>query len=251
MFTVPADAYDRFMGRYAAPLAPQFADFAEVAAGQRALDVGCGPGALTGVLVERVGAKAVSAIDPSQPFVEAAASRFPAVDVRLAPAEALPFADASFDAALAQLVVHFMADPAQGVGEMARVTRRGGLVAACVWDHGGGRGPLSTFWAAVLTLDPGARNESDLTGSRQGQLTGLFHDAGLAGVEETDIAVAVEHGSFDGWWEPFTLGVGPAGAYLLAQSAERQTEIRELCRGAYPDGAGIRTAYVWAAKGRR
>jgi len=215
------------------------------------LDVGCGPGALTGVLVERVGVESVAAIDPSQPFVEAAANRYAAVDVRLAPAEALPFPDASFDAALAQLVVHFMADPAQGVGEMARVTRPGGLVAACVWDHGGGRGPLSTFWEAVRTLDPAARNESDLTGSRQGQLTHLWKSTGLADVEETEIAVTVEHDGFDDWWEPFTLGVGPAGGYLLAQSDERQTEIRELCRAAYPDGAGIRTAYVWAAKGRR
>src|SRR6185437_6338669 len=101
-------------------------------------DVGCGPGALTGELVRRVGADAVAAVDPSPGFVEAARQRHPGVDVRRAEAERLPFEDGSFDAALAQLVVHFMTDPATGIGEMRRVTRRGGVVAACVWDHAGG-----------------------------------------------------------------------------------------------------------------
>jgi SAM-dependent methyltransferase len=250
MFVVPADAYDRFMGRYATPLAPQFADVAGVRQGRRVLDVGCGPGALTAVLVELVGADAVAAVDPSPPFVEAAAARFPTVDVRQATAEALPFDDASFDAALAQLVVHFMADPSQGVSEMARVTRPGGVVAACVWDHGGGRGPLSAFWEAVRAIDAGATNESGLPGSRRGQLEQLLAGAGLTAVEETELTVTIEHRSFEDWWEPFTLGVGPGSAYLLKQPEERQIEIRERCRAAYPDGPGIRTAVAWAARGR-
>src|SRR5688572_14261320 len=123
-FSVPAASYDRFMGRYSVLLAPQLADLAGVAAGQRALDVGCGPGALTGELVRRLGEDAVSAVDPSEPFVAAARERYPGVSVQLAPAEALPFPDDSFDTSLAQLVVHFMTDPVAGLGEMARVTRR-------------------------------------------------------------------------------------------------------------------------------
>ena len=150
-FAVPADAYDRFMGRYSTRLAPLFADFAGVQGGQRALDVGCGPGALTGVLVDRLGAEAVTAVDPSESFVAAVRDRYPDVDVGRAPAEDLPFGDEEFDLALAQLVVHFMADPVAGLREMARV---GGSVTACVWDHGSaGKGPLSVFWEAVHETD--------------------------------------------------------------------------------------------------
>src|SRR4051794_25572047 len=134
-FLVAADSYDRFMGRYSRLLSPQLCDLAGVVAGQRVLDVGCGPGALTTELVARVGPAAVSAVDPSEPFVAAARERHPDVDVQLAAAEQLPFPDASFDASLAQLVVQFMADPAAGIAEMRRVTREGGVVAACVWDH--------------------------------------------------------------------------------------------------------------------
>src|SRR3970040_1351604 len=107
-FTVAADAYDRFMGRYSMPLAPQLAEFARVVAGQVVLDVGCGPGALTGELVRRLGPTAVSAVDPSEPFVAAAKERYPGVSVQRAEAEQLPFADQTFDAALAPLVVHFI-----------------------------------------------------------------------------------------------------------------------------------------------
>jgi ubiquinone/menaquinone biosynthesis C-methylase UbiE len=130
MFTVAAEAYDRFMGRYSVPLAPGFCEFSQIAAGQRVLDVGCGPGALTAELVGRLGPAGVSAVDPSEPFVEAARERHPGVDVRRATAEQLPFADDGFDAALAQLVVHFMTSPLEGLGEMARVTRPGGVIAA-------------------------------------------------------------------------------------------------------------------------
>src|SRR6266545_5759294 len=134
-FTVDADAYDRFMGRYSALLAPQLADLAAVSAGQRVLDVGSGPGALTAELVRRLGPAAVSAVDPSETFVAATRQRYPGVSVQRASAEQLPFPHGEFDAALAQLVVHFMADPLAGLAEMARVTREGGVVAACVWDH--------------------------------------------------------------------------------------------------------------------
>lgn len=142
-FAVAADAYDRFMGRYSMPLAPPFADFAGVVAARRVLDVGCGPGALTTELVRRLGPAAVTAVDPSEPFVEAARERYPEVRVEHAPAEQLPFEDDAFDAALAQLVVHFMSDPVAGLREMKRVTRADGVVSACVWDLvRGGRGPF-------------------------------------------------------------------------------------------------------------
>lgn len=250
MFSVSAEAYDRFMGRYSVLLAPQLADFAEVAPGQRVLDVGCGPGALTAELVRRLGPLDVSAVDPSETFVAAAHERHPGVDVRRASAEQLPFPADEFDASLAQLVVHFMVDPIKGLGEMVRVTRRDGVVAACVWDHGGGEGPLSRFWQAARQLDPEVVDESHLAGTRKGHLAELFREAGLNAVEETTLSVSVEHASFDAWWEPFTFGVGPAGAYLTQLDPERRTRLRELCREAFPEGHLILTARAWAARGR-
>ena len=214
-FAVAADAYDRFMGRYSVPLAPAFADFAGVTAGQSVVDVGCGPGALTAHLVELLGPAAVTAVDPSDSFVDAARERHPGVTVERASAEQMPFADGAFDVALAQLVVHFMTDPIAGLREMARVTRDRGIVAACVWDHAaGGQGPLCVYWDAVRELDPNAPDESALAGSREGDLAELLDAAGLRDVEESSLTVRVDHTTFEEWWEPYTLGVGPAGDYV-------------------------------------
>jgi SAM-dependent methyltransferase len=249
VFEVAAGNYDRFMGIYATQLAPQFADFGGVAPGQRVLDVGCGPGALTAELVRRLDPADVAAVEPSEAFVAAARARHPEVDIRQAPAESLPFDDGAFDAALAQLVVHFMADPLRGIGEMARVTRAGGSVAACVWDHGGGTGPLSPFWRAAHRLDPDVDDESALAGAREGHLAELFREAGLRDVEDTALTVAVGHASFDAWWELFTLGVGPAGAYVARLDEEQLAELRELCRAEFP-ADGVVTASTWTARGR-
>jgi len=248
-FAVAAEAYDRFMGRYSSPLAPLFADFGRVSDGQTVIDVGCGPGALTEELVRRVGAAAVSAVDPSESFVSALEERHPGVTVRLAPAEELPFAESSFDAALAQLVVHFMRDPIAGLREMARVTHEGGVIAASVWDHGGGHGPLSVYWDVVREFDPGARDESDLAGAHEGDLTALFEQAGLREVEESALSLSVEHPTFEEWWEPYTLGVGPAGAYVAGLDPEQQAELRDRCRARLPEPPFVIDARAWCARG--
>ena len=249
-FDVAADAYARFMGRYADPLAALFADWAGVRPGQRALDVGCGPGALTAELVSRLGAEAVAAIDPSAPFVAATTTRFPEVDVRTGVAEDLPFPDATFDIALAQLVVHFMDDPVAGLREMARVTRPGGVVAACVWDHAGDSGPLSLFWKVVHGLDPDAPGEAGLAGARQGHLVELCRTAGLRGVEDTRLTVAVRYTGFDEWWESFTLGVGPAGAYVTGLDAPEQETLRAACAERLPPVSFEVSASAWAVRAR-
>jgi SAM-dependent methyltransferase len=249
-FAVAADAYDRFMGRYSALLAAQTADLAGVEPGQRVLDVGCGPGALTAELVERLGASSVVAVDPSEPFVAAARERFPEVPVQQASAEELPFGDDEFDAALAQLVVHFMADPVRGLAEMARVTRADGIVAACVWDHAGEQTPLAPFWQAVRELDSDEEGEGNLAGGHEGHLTELFTQAGLRDVEETALPIRVEHATFEEWWEPFTFGVGPAGVYVQSLDANGQRELREHCRARLPNAPFAFTARAWAARGR-
>lgn len=249
-FAVAPDAYDRFMGRYSGPLAPRFADFAGVAAGQRALDVGCGPGALTAELVARLGTEAVTAADPSEPFVDAVRERNPAVRVERASAEALPFEDRAFDVALAQLVVHFMTDPVAGLAEMARVTREGGLVATCVWDHAGGRGPLGVFWDAARALDPDVVDESRLAGAREGHLAELLGEAGLREIEEGLLEVSVEHATFEDWWEPFELAVGPAGDYTARLDPDGRAALRERCRSILPAPPFVLTVCAWAARGR-
>src|SRR3954467_5211208 len=136
-----ADAYDRFMGRYSRPLAVPFAAFAGLPLDGRVLDVGCGPGALTAELARRARPERVTAVDPSDEFVAALRGSHPGVQAIRAPAEDLPFEGGSFDATLAQLVVNVMDDPVAGLREMARVTRGGGVVVACVWDFTDG-GPI-------------------------------------------------------------------------------------------------------------
>ena len=248
-FAVAADAYDKFMGRYSVPLAPLFADFAGVSSGQNVIDVGCGPGALTAELVERVGSSAVTGVDPSESFIVALEERHPDVTARRASAEELPFPDDAFDAALAQLVVHFMADPVAGLQEMARVTREGGVVAASVWDHGGGQGPLSVYWQAARELDPDIQDESQLAGANEGDLIQLFRAAGLHEVEEVALTVRVEHPTFDDWWQPYTLGVGPAGAYIATLDDERRERLRARCEELL-QAPYVLSARAWAARAR-
>jgi SAM-dependent methyltransferase len=248
-FNVAADAYDRFMGVWSNELSARFAEFAGIAPGDRVLDVGCGPGNLTSELVGRLGPEAVAAVDPSEPFVAAAKARHPGVDVRQAPAEALPFADRAFDVALAQLVVHFMSDAVAGLREMARVTRPGGVVAACVWDFAGNRGPLGPFWEAAHALDPGVVDESGLAGARRGHLVELLQAAGLRDTGEAPVAVDRAYEGFDEWWEPFTRGVGPAGAYVARLDESGKDDLRERCRSMLPGGSFTLTAVAWAARG--
>ena len=244
-----ADAYARFMGRFSEPLAPAFADLVDVPSDGRILDVGCGPGVLTAVLVERYGADRVDAIDPTPGFVEAARARLPGVDVRQGSAEELPWPDASYDAVLAQLVVHFMKDPARGLREMHRVAAPGAVVAASVWDHPGGRGPLTPFWSAVEELDPGGVAEAS-AGSHEGELERLFESAGLTDVRGGELSVTVPMASFEEWWAPYLTPAGSVGDYLASRTPEQVSALRERCRDRLGDGPFEVTAWTWVATGR-
>ena len=237
------------MGRYSAPLAPRFAEFAGVTCGQRVLDVGCGPGALTAELVRRLGPAAVCAVDPSEQFVETVRGRYAGVRAWQGAAETLPFEDRLFEVTLAQLVVHFMADPVLALREMARVTTPHGTIAACVWDHAGGEGPLSLFWDTASKLDPDVEDESARAGARRGHLASLFDQAGVREIEESTLTVEVEHQSFDEWWQPYLLGVGPAGSFVARLDPARQARLRELCRERLPPAPFVVSASAWAARG--
>jgi SAM-dependent methyltransferase len=212
------------------------------------LDVGCGPGALTAELVVRIGAENVTAADPSEAFVEALRARLPDVQLVRASAESLPFEGGAFDVSLAQLVLHVMDDPVAGLREMARVTREGGVVAACVWDFTDG-GPLGPFWEAARALDPEIEDEGAWPGTRAGQLAELFRAAGIADVVDGAISVDVEHAAFEDWWEPFTLGAAPSGKYVAGLDPDRRDALRERCRQMLPKPPFVVSAKAWAARG--
>ena len=252
-FAVSGEAYDRYMGRYSRLLAPRLADFAGVESGWRALDVGCGPGALTQELARRLGAASVFAADPSAPLAAACAERVPGADVRVASAESLPWPDDSVDAALAQLVVNFLPDPGAGVAEMRRVVRSGGAVAACTWDYSDGMRMLRTFWNAALALDPGAPDEGrTMPYQRPGELAALWQETGLDEVGTAALEVEAEYADFQDFWEPFLSGAAPGGAYCASLEPEHQAALREECRRRLgdPQGPFRLRARAWAVRGR-
>ncbi|MGB3828266.1 MAG: methyltransferase domain-containing protein [Ornithinimicrobium sp.] len=227
-FQTSGQAYDAFMGRYSKPLAVVFADTLQLTTGLSVLDVGCGPGALTSVLTDRLGAGAVAACDPSTPFVSECAARCPGADVRAGRAEEIPFGDDAFDVALAQLVLHFVSDPARAAGELRRVLRPGGKAAACVWDFSEGMQMLRHFWDAALTVDPNAPDEArTLRFGRPGEIADLLDGAGFENVTETTLAVSTTYTDYDELWNGFLAGIGPAGAYCTSLSQQSQAAVRE------------------------
>ena len=249
-FAGPAENYDRFMGRYTATLAGALVDAAGVTAGMHVVDVGCGPGGLTRELAGRAGVENVAAIDPSEQFAAACRDRNPGADVRVGVAEELPWSDATFDAALASLVIGFMRDADQGVREMARVTRPGGIVALCMWDiAGGGMTMLRYFWEAVREVDPGAQGERRLAGTREGDIARRLADAGLEDVEAGVLTASADYSDFDDFWEPLTLAVGPAGAHLQTLTVDQQARVREALRAKVPEGAFTLEARAWYGRG--
>jgi SAM-dependent methyltransferase len=170
--------------------------------------------------------------------------------VRTASAEDLPFDDDAFDVAAAQLVVHFMSDPVQGLHEMGRVVRPGGTVCACVWDHAGGGGPLSTFWEAARSVDPTVADEADLPGARDGHLAELSTAAGLDEVESGSLDVSARFATVDDWWEPYTLGVGPAGAYVARLEEPARAALRDACEQRLPAPPFEVVATAWWVRAR-
>jgi SAM-dependent methyltransferase len=252
-FQTSGAAYDAFMGRYSVPLGEVFADAAGIAAGQAALDVGCGPGALTGVLVRRLGASGVSALDPSEPFAAECAARHPGVDVRVGRAEEIPFGDAGFDVALAQLVLHFVSEPERVAREVQRVLCPGGTFAACVWDFAAGMEMLRHFWDAALSVDPEAPDEaSTLRFGGSGEIASLLEESGFEGVVETTLVVSSHYSTFDELWSGFLAGIGPAGSYCTSLPNDLRGAVRaELFdRIGSPTGAFSLGATARCATGR-
>jgi SAM-dependent methyltransferase len=253
-FVVAADSYDRFMGRYSRKLAPRLIEFARINPGMNVLDVGCGPGALVERLAEQVGSKRVSAADPSEPFVAACAERVPGAEVRQAGAEQLPWPDEAFDAVLAQLVINFLPDPHGGVEEMRRVVRLGGVVGACTWDYGDAMQMLRVFWDAARALEPDVRGEGrTMRFQSSEELEELWREVGFHDVQTGPLVVETTYTRFEDFWEPLTLGVGPAGAYCASLEPERREALRDELfeRLGSPRGPFSLSARAWAVRGLR
>jgi SAM-dependent methyltransferase len=248
-----SDSYDRFIGRYSRPLAVALADAAGIEPTMRVLDVGCGPGALTVELARRLGPGSVSAVDPSDAFVVACARRSPGVDVRVGPAEALPFSARSFDVALMQLVLNFVDDAYASVAEVRRVVRPGGTVAACVWDDDGGVRMLRLFWEAAVAVDPSAAGENKVMRfGHDGEIGDLFREAGLTEVTTGSLEVQAAYMDFEDLWNPFVEWAGPVGQFCRSLHPDRLAAIREQLRmrvGA-PAGSFMLPARAWYATGR-
>ena len=251
---VAADAYDQFVGRYAPQLAQELVTFADVEAGTRALDVGCGPGGLTAVLADRLGAENVCGVEPSEPFAEACRARVPGATVLVGTAERLPFDADSFDVALSQLVVNFMSDPLGGVREMARVTKPGGVVASCVWDYGGEMTMLRAFWDAAHEVGaPGASesDEANFPWCRKGELGELWVQAGLRDVRTSALVATVRYADFAELWAPFPQGIGPAGSFTASLDPDRRQALRDAFHERLGAGAQpfVLSGRAWAARG--
>jgi SAM-dependent methyltransferase len=239
------------MGRYATGLAPKLADAAGVRAGMRVLDVGCGPGALAVELASRVGEENVAAIDPAPQFVTSCRARIPGADVREGVAELLPWDDGIFDAAMCSLVVAWMSDADQGIGQMARVTKPGGTVAAAMWDlDGDGVQMLSYFWRAAREIDPSIADDPPRAGVREGDLVERFGRAGLQGVSGGTLETSVDYAGFHDFWEPFTGGAGQASSAFYASLDDAgKVTLRDTVRASVPEGPFTLQARAWLAVG--
>ncbi|HEV7882648.1 MAG TPA: class I SAM-dependent methyltransferase [Solirubrobacteraceae bacterium] len=254
-FRASAEAYDRHVGRYGPQLAEALVGFAGVEPAMRALDVGCGPGALTAALVARLGAPNVDAVDPSEPFVQACRARLPEVNVRVGGAEALPFAEETFDAVLSQLVVNFMHDAVAGVREMVRVTRPGGVVASCVWDYAGEMTLLRAFWDSARDVDPSRAAAADegavMRWCGEDELAELWSAAGLRDVCAASLVVTAAYSGFEDLWSPLLTGVAPSGAFCASLDEDRRAAVHD----AYRDRLGVGdepfelSARAWAVTG--
>ncbi|MXU66740.1 class I SAM-dependent methyltransferase [Oceanomicrobium pacificus] len=251
------DSYDAYMGRWSRMMADAFLDWLDEDEGQAWLDVGCGTGALSAAVLDSAAPRSLLGFDPAEPFVAHAQSKLGRAGVRfgIAGADALPLPDDAVDVTVSALALNFTPDPAAALAEMARVTRDGGTLAFYVWDYpGGGLGFLDAFWTAAAAIDPKA---ADLDEARRFAfctkpgLQAICADAGLGTVQIEPLTIATRFPDFDTFWHPFTLGTGPAPAYVAACDASMQAQLRDrLARLAGPDGALSFDARAWAMRVR-
>jgi SAM-dependent methyltransferase len=256
MFAASA-GYERFMGRWSRLLAPAFLAFAGVKNGDRVLDVGTGTGSVASTVEASMPASQIVGVDPSPAFIAYArkAAHSNRVQYDVGDAQALKFKDGSFDHAVALLVMNFIPDQNKAIAEMRRVTRPQGFVSACVWDYDAGMQMLRFFWDEAVALDPAIepKDERHMKLSRQGQLGDLWRKGGLIDIKEDSLVIEQAYASFDDYWDSFTSGAGPGGAYVVSLSGDRRQQLEARMRkrllGDRQDGAFTLQAKAWCVRG--
>jgi SAM-dependent methyltransferase len=248
-----SDGYELYMGRWSRLLAPRHAAFVAVRDGQRILDVGTGTGAVASTLEARLPKSEIVGVDPSPAFIAHAARQAKSARLRfeIGDAQALHYADATFDQTMALLVMNFIPDHEKALGEMRRVTRAGGLVSACVWDYGGGMESLRIFWDEAVELDPAAapKHERNMKLSRSGELAALWRKSGLGDVVEEAIVIEQAFATFGDYWAPFLEAVGPGGAYVATLSDEGRRRLEARLRDRLAHDAFTLKARAWCVRG--
>lgn len=227
-----AEAYERFMGRWSGLAAPRLLEFAALPEWGRFLDAGSGTGSLAFAIAERHSRAQVVGIDLARGYVEYASARNLFGDravFAIGNVQRLPFADSSFDGAISLLAFNFIPEPGIALAEVRRVVRPGGIVSAAVWDYDAGMRMLRVFWDAAAAIDPAAEevDERRMPLCRAGELSALWHEAGLEAVCERGIEIRMGFCSFADYWEPFLLGQGPAGAYTAGCTGPQREALRD------------------------
>lgn len=256
-----AEVYQQHMGRWSERLAIIFTDFAALGRPRSILDVGCGTGSLTLALAKRFSGVKITGIDFSQPYVDFARTQTSDDSIKFeqGDAAALPYSDQEFDCALSLLVLNFVPDAEKAAREMVRVTKRGGIVAAAVWDFRGGVPYQRLLFDTAVALDPNAQAvrakifSTPLTGP--GELAATWKKIGLSEITEASLTIRMEFQSFADYWEPFLGGQGMSGAYIKGLTDEKRSLIEHYVRLAYLCGGedGLRSfaSTAWAVRGVR
>ena len=250
---------ERYVGRWSRLVARELLSWLAVPPGRRWLDVGCGSGALTSMILAMVSPSQLDGVDASEGYIAYARDqiRDPRVRFQVADARALPLPNAAYDVVVSGLLLNFVPEPSRCVAETARVARAGTPVAAYVWDYAEKMELMRYFWDAAVALDPAARDLDEgrrFPICRPEPLAALFREAGLEGVETRAIDVPTVFRDFDDYWSPFLGGQGPAPGYAVSLDEPRRTALRERIRARLPaaaDGSIRLTARAWAVRGAK
>ena len=238
-------AYERLMGRWSLLAGAQFLDWLAPAPGQTWLDVGCGNGAFTEVIATRAAPASLTGIDPSDAQIAFARERPGArgATFQVGDAQALPFADASFDLAVMGLVIAFIPEPARGLAELVRVTKPGGTVATYMWDLPGGGLPLAPLFRALAEIGHPGQMPPSAAISTQAALDSLWHAAGLTGIRSTVVTISTTYDDFEDFWASSTGTAGPQARTVQSLSPDELKALRQRLQASLPTDAQGRIAY--------